>query len=306
MTDVAEIRSFNRFYTRLIGLLNEHLPSSDFTLAEARVIYELATTGEQTAADLCRTLTMDKAHLSRIASRFLDRGLIESRISPTHGKQRLLSLTESGRAAYAAADQGSRAQMEHLLAPLDEVKRREVIASMRHIRQTLVGDDPTADSLRLRKPQPGDLGWVTHRQMQLYQREYGWNWEYEGLVSGIFSHFVAEFDPAREDAWIAELRGAIVGSIFLMKSPDPAIAKLRLLYVEPEARGLGIGAALVAACIQRAKALGYRQMTLWTNDILVSARRLYEAVGFRLTAEEKHHSFGHDLVGQTWMLDLKD
>lgn len=304
MNAVAEIRSFNRFYTRLIGLLNEHLPASDFTLAEARVIYELATGGEQTAADLCRTLEMDKAHLSRIVARFRERGLIASRINPAHGKQHLLSLTDEGRHAYAAADQGSRAQMEHLLAPLDEAKRQDVIASMRRIRQTLAGDDPAFDSLRLRRPEPGDLGWVTHRQALLYHREYGWDRRYEGLVAQILGTFAAEFDAAREDAWIAELRGAIVGSIFLMKSPDPAIARLRLLYVEPEARGLGIGAALVAACIDRAKKLGYQQMTLWTNDILISARRLYEAAGFRLTAEERHHSFGKDLVGQTWMLDL--
>ena len=306
MNAIAEIRSFNRFYTRLIGLLNEHLPSSDFTLAEARVIYELATTGEQTAADLCRTLDMDKAHLSRISARFRDRGLIDVRVSPSHGKQRLLSLTEQGHAAFAAADQGSRAQMEHLLAPLSLEARQELVASMRRIRHALDGKEPRASTIKLRSLLPGDIGWVTHRQALMYHRDYGWDWTYEGLVAQILAGFVAEFDPAREDAWIAELDGAIAGSIFLMKSPDPAVAKLRLLYVESEARGLGIGGKLVSACIERARALGYKQITLWTNDILVSARRIYEAVGFRLAAEERHHSFGHDLVGQTWMLDLTD
>jgi DNA-binding MarR family transcriptional regulator/GNAT superfamily N-acetyltransferase len=283
--------------------LNEHLPASDFTLAEARVIYELATGGEQTAADLCRALDMDKAHLSRISARFRARGLIDSRVSPTHGKQRLLSLTEAGRAAFAAADQGTRSQLEHLLAPLGEQAQQDLIASMGRIRHALEGRETRAE-VRLRAPRPGDVGWITHRQALLYHRDYGWDWTYEGLVAQILGDFVAKFDPAKEDAWIAELDGAVVGSIFLMKSPDPAIAKLRLLYVEPEARGLGIGGKLVTACIERAKQLGYRQMTLWTNDILISARRLYQAAGFVLTAEEKHHSFGKDLVGQTWMLDL--
>lgn len=306
MNAVAEIRSFNRFYTRLIGLLNEHLPASDFTLAEARVIYELATGGEQTAAELCRGLDMDKAHLSRIVARFRARGLIQSRVNPTHGKQLLLSLTEEGQRAFAAADQGSRAQMESLLSPLDPEARQDLIASMRRIRQTIESREERAAAVRLRAPRPGDLGWITHRQAVLYHRDHGWDWTYEGLVSQIVAGFVAEFDAAKEEAWIAELDGAVVGSIFLMKSPDPAIAKLRLLYVEPEARGLGIGGKLVNTCIERAKQLGYRKMTLWTNDVLVSARRLYQAAGFVLTAEEKHHSFGKNLVGQTWLLDLTD
>jgi DNA-binding MarR family transcriptional regulator/GNAT superfamily N-acetyltransferase len=306
MNAVAEIRSFNRFYTRLIGLLNEHLPASDFTLAEARVIYELATGGEQTAAELCRILDMDKAHLSRIVARFRGRGLIESRVNPAHGKQLLLSLTAEGQRAFAAADQGSRTQMEHLLSPLGREAQQDLIASMRRIRQTIESKQDRAATVRLRAPRPGDLGWITHRQAVLYHQEYGWDWTYEGLVAQIFAGFIAEFDPAKEDGWVAELDGAIVGSIFLMKSPDPAIAKLRLLYVEPQARGLGIGAKLVTACIERAKQLGYEKMTLWTNDILVSARRLYQAAGFVLTAEEKHHSFGKDLVGQTWILDLRD
>lgn len=306
MDAIAEIRSFNRFYTRRIGLLEEHLPATGFTLAEARVIYELATGGEQTAAELCRKLGMDKAHLSRIATRFRARGLVEAKVSPIHGRQRPLSLTETGRAAFAAADQGSRTQMEHLLAPLDAEACHSLVTALRQVRQALEQPDTRKGQVRLRGLRPGDVGWVTHRQALLYHRDHGWDWTYEGLVAEILSGFVAGFDPAREDGWIAELEGSIVGSIFLMKSPDPEVAKLRLLYVEPEARGLGIGARLVDACIMRARELGYRRLTLWTNDILVSARRIYQAAGFRLIGEEAHHSFGHDLMGQTWILDLID
>ena len=158
--------------------------------------------------------------------------------------------------------------------------------------------------VRLRPLQPGDVGWIVHRQAVLYSQEYGWDWTYEGLASRILGDFVAEFDPSREDGWIAERRGAIVGSIFLMKSDDPAVAKLRLLYVEPSARAVGLGRTLVNTCIARARELDYRQLTLWTNDVLVSARRIYQSAGFRLVSESAHHSFGHDLVGQTWRLDL--
>jgi len=158
--------------------------------------------------------------------------------------------------------------------------------------------------MSLRPLQVGDVGWIIHRQAVLYHEEYGWDWTYEGLASRILGAFVAEFDPAREDGWVAERVGAIIGSIFLMKSDDPAVARLRLLYVEPSARGAGLGRALVATCIARACELGYRQLTLWTNDVLVSARRIYQAAGFRLVSEAPHHSFGHDLVGQTWTLEL--
>jgi DNA-binding MarR family transcriptional regulator/GNAT superfamily N-acetyltransferase len=306
MDTIAEIRSFNRFYTRRIGLLEEHLPATDFTLAEARVVYELATGGEQTAAELCRKLGMDKAHLSRIAARFRARGLIAAKVSPTHGRQRPLSLTEAGRAAFAAADQGSRTQMEHLLAPLDPMARHTLVTALKEVRQALEKPDARKGQVTLRGLRPGDVGWITHRQALLYHRDYGWDWTYEGLVAEILAGFVAGFDPAREDGWVAELEGSVVGSVFLMKSPDPEVAKLRLLYVEPEARGLGIGARLVAACVARAREFGYRCLTLWTNDILVSARRIYQAAGFRLVKEEAHHSFGHDLIGQTWILDLLD
>jgi DNA-binding MarR family transcriptional regulator/GNAT superfamily N-acetyltransferase len=305
MTLTDEVRSFNRFYTREIGLLNRRLPATDLSLPEARVLYELAhAPAGRTAAEIGRALGMDKAHLSRIVARFRGRGLAQSRVSPEHGKLRLLSLTAAGRSAFAVAEAAARAQVEALLMPIGEGGRERLAEAMRDIRAALNGRETEHVDLGLRRLKPGDVGWIIHRQMVLYHQEYGWDWTYEGLVSRILGAFLAEFDPAREDGWVVERRGAIVGSIFLMGSDDPEVAKLRLLYVEPSARGAGLGRALVAICIARARELGYRQLTLWTNDILVAARRIYEAAGFRLVSEASHHSFGHDLVGQTWTVDL--
>lgn len=304
MLPIDELRSFNRFYTREIGLLDAHLPAGDFTLAEARVLYELAQADGRTAAEIGRGLRMDRAHLSRILARFRARGLLRSRVSPEHGKHLLLTLTEAGRAAFALLEQGTRAQMEAILAPLDGEGRERLVAAMQAIRAVLERDRGAGAAVRLRGLKPGDLGWIIHRQAVLYHREYGWDWSYEGLVSGILAGFVAGHDRDREDAWVAERAGVTVGSVFLMQGDDPAIARLRLLYVEPEARGLGVGRLLVAACIDRARALGYRRLTLWTNDVLVAARRIYQAAGFQLVDQAPHHSFGHDLMGQTWTLDL--
>ena len=306
MTLTDEVRSFNRFYTREIGLLNRRLPATDLSLPEARVLYELAHAPEsgRTAAEIGRALGMDKAHLSRIVARFRARGLMQSRVSADHGKHRLLTLTDVGRKAFAAAEAAAREQVDALLMPIGEGGRERLAEAMRDIRAALNGREAEEGDLSLRPLRPGDVGWIIHRQTVLYHQEYGWDWTYEGLASRILGAFVAEFDPAREDGWVAERGGAIVGSIFLMKSDDPAVAKLRLLYVEPSARGLGLGRMLVATCIGRARELGYRELTLWTNDVLVAARRIYQAAGFRLISEAPHHSFGHDLVGQTWTLDL--
>jgi DNA-binding MarR family transcriptional regulator/GNAT superfamily N-acetyltransferase len=305
MTLTDQVRSFNRFYTLKIGLLNRSLPATDLSLPEARVLYELAQApeDERTAAEIGRSLRMDKAHLSRIVARFVTRGLASSQVSPNHRKHRLISLTEAGRKVFAVAEAGARAQVNALLEPIDPAGRNRLVEAMRLIRAAL-RDDAASPEVSLRPLRPGDVGWIIHRQGVLYHEEYGWDWTYDGLVSRILGAFVAEFDPAREDGWVAERGGAIVGSIFLMKSDDPAVAKLRLLYVEPSARGAGVGRMLVAACIARARELGYRQLTLWTNDILVAARRIYQTAGFQLVSEESHHSFGHDLVGQTWTLDL--
>ena len=306
MTLTDEIRAFNRFYTREIGLLNRSLPATDLSLPEARVLYELAQAPQRgrTAAEIGRTLSMDKAHLSRILARFVARGLALSRVSPDHRKHRLLLLTDAGRKVFAAAEAGARAQVDALIEPIDAGGRNRLVEAMRDIRVALKDRDTEGADVRLRQPRPGDVGWIIHRQAVLYAQEYGWDWTYEGLASRILGAFVAEFDASSEDGWVAERGGAVVGSIFLMKSDDPAVAKLRLLYVEPSARGAGVGRRLVAACIARARELGYHQLTLWTNDILVAARRIYQAEGFRLVSEAPHHSFGHDLVGQTWTLDL--
>jgi DNA-binding MarR family transcriptional regulator/N-acetylglutamate synthase-like GNAT family acetyltransferase len=306
MTLADEMRSFNRFYTREIGLLNRRLPATDLSLPEARVLYELAhaRAGGRTAAEIGRALAMDKAHLSRIVARFRARGLTQSRVSADHGKLRLLTLTDAGRKAFAAAEAAARAQVDALLRPIGEGGRERLMEAMGDIRAALRDREAQEAEVSLRRLRPGDVGWIIHRQTVLYYQEYGWDWTYEGLASRILGAFVAEFDPAREDGWVAERRGAIVGSIFLMKSDDPAVAKLRLLYVEPSARGAGLGRTLVATCIARARELGYRGLSLWTNDVLIAARRIYVAAGFRLVSEAPHHSFGHDLVGQTWALDL--
>jgi DNA-binding MarR family transcriptional regulator/N-acetylglutamate synthase-like GNAT family acetyltransferase len=306
VTLTDEIRAFNRFYTREIGLLNRSLPATDLSLPEGRVLYELAHApeGGRTAAEISRTLRMDKAHLSRIVARFVMRGLAASQVSPDHRKHRLLTLTGAGRKVFAGAEAAARAQVDALLARIDAAARNRVIEAMRDIRTALRDRGTESADVSLRPLRPGDMGWIIHRQAVLYTQEYGWDWTYEGLASRILGAFVAEFDPTREDGWVAERGGAIVGSVFLMKSDDPAVGKLRLLYVEPSARGAGLGRTLVAACVVRARELGYRHLSLWTNDILVAARRIYQAAGFRLVSEARRHSFGHDLVGQTWMLDL--
>lgn len=304
MSVIDDIRDFNRFYTHKLRLLDRHLPASAFPLPEARVIYELATSGEQTAAEIGRRLDMDKAHLSRIVARLKSAGLVARRTDPAHARRELLSLTPAGRRAFAELEAGTTAQLDALLASLDEGGRGQLVDAMQEIKKLLTAEAVQPQPALLRKPKPGDLGWVIHRQAQLYHQEYDWDWTYEGLVATILGDFTANFDPAREDAWIAELDGRIVGSIFLMKSDTPSVGKLRLLYVDPSARGHGLGRRLVRALIERARELGYASLTLWTNDILTAARKIYQAEGFRLAAENRHHSFGHDLVGQTWTLDL--
>jgi DNA-binding MarR family transcriptional regulator len=302
-----EVRSFNRFYTREIGLLNRSLPATDLSLPEARVLYELgqAPEGGKTAAEIGRALRMDKAHLSRIVAHLRARGLTASRVSPDHRKHRLLTLTEIGRKVFAVAEAGARAQVDALLEPIEPGARTRLVEAMRFIRAALKDHGADSGDISLRPLRVGDVGWIIHRQGVLYHQEYGWDGTYEGLASRILGDFVAGFDPTKDDGWAAERGGAIVGSIFLMRSDDPAVAKLRLLYVEPSARGVGLGRRLVDTCIARARELGYRELTLWTNDILVAARRIYQAAGFRLMSEAPHHSFGHDLIGQTWMLDLR-
>jgi DNA-binding MarR family transcriptional regulator/N-acetylglutamate synthase-like GNAT family acetyltransferase len=300
---IAAVRRFTRFYTRQIGVLREGLHASPFSLAEARVLYELANRPAPTAADIARDLGLDAGYLSRILRGFMQRGFLARARSREDGRQSHLSLTPAGRDAFAPLDRGSHDEIAAMLAPLSEGARARLIEAMVTV-ERLLGERPAdAPPYLLRPHQEGDMGWVVSRHGALYAQEYRWTMEFEALVAEIVAAFIKNFDARRERCWIAEIDGAPVGSVFLVKQSNE-IAKLRLLLVEPQARGLGIGARLVAECIRFARLCGYRTLTLWTNDVLVAARRIYQAAGFRLVAEEKHHSFGHDLVGQNWELDL--
>lgn len=303
--DIAALRAFNRVYTRRIGLLHDRLDKSPFSLAEARILYELAHRDRPIASDLSSALDMDRAQLSRILKRFEKQGLIVREQSAHHAKHILLTLTPAGRAAFEALNDATTASIGRFLGAMPASSRRQLLGATRSMAQLLATEArPDKPAYRLRAPKIGDLGWIIHRQAVLYGEEYGWDWTYEALIAGIVAGFVQNFDAAREHVWIAEADGAVAGSVFLMATDDPEMAKLRLLYVEPSARGLGIGRALVAACIEQARAVGYRRLELWTNSVLVSARRIYEAAGFTLENETPHHSFGHDLIGQTWALTL--
>jgi len=300
---IAAVRAFSRFYTRQIGLLEEGLYDSEFSLTEVRVLYELAQRDALTASDLSRELGLDAGYLSRLLKRFEARGLVTRSPSATDARQSVLALTAAGRAAFAPLDKASHDEIAALLDRLPAEDREGLVGAMRKIQRLLGGAPEPEAPYRLRSLRPGDIGWVTHRQALLYATEYGWDQTFEALVAEIAAGFVKTFDPARENCWIAERDGEIVGSVFLVRQSDE-VAKLRLLYVEASARGLGVGRRLVEECIRFARDRGYGTLTLWTNDILVSARRIYETAGFRLVEEERHHSFGKDLVGQNWTLDL--
>lgn len=300
---IATLRHFNRLYTNWLGLLDVHLDGSPFTLSEARVLYELAHRHEPTAAEIARTLNMDRAQISRTLKRFAHRDLLTTRSNPAHGRQQFLLLTPAGRAAAADLDARAQVAVGALLQQLPEAPRQRLIASATTMAEALEAKDQ-APALRLRGLKPGDLGMITARQALLYAEEYGWDQDYEALVARILADFHEHFDPARDAAWIAEIGGEMVGSVFLVHTDEPGLAKLRLLYVEPAARGTGTGKLLVSTCIERARQLGYTQLTLWTNSVLAAARSIYERAGFVLTDQEPHHSFGQDLVGQTWLLKL--
>jgi DNA-binding MarR family transcriptional regulator/GNAT superfamily N-acetyltransferase len=300
---VAAVRRFNRFYTRQIGLLREGYLASPFSLTEVRVLYELAHREQTTASELGRELGLDPGYLSRILRGFETRGLIAKAPSPSDGRQQLLRLTSRGWEAFAPLQARSREDIGAVLSRLSPTEQDRLVAAMGTI-EGLLGErsEPKVPYL-LRPPRPGDLGWVVHRHGLLYAQEYGWDERFEALVAGIVAQFVERHDPARERCWIAERDGEVVGSVFLVRQSE-TVAKLRLLLVEPSARGLGIGARLVDECVRFARSVGYRTITLWTNDVLHAARRIYERAGFRLVGEEPHHSFGRDLVGQTWELAL--
>jgi DNA-binding MarR family transcriptional regulator/GNAT superfamily N-acetyltransferase len=300
--DVATLRAFNRVYTNRLGLLDAHLDQSPFTLSEARILYELANRTDPTGAEIARALNLDPAQISRTLKRFADRGLVATRDDPSHGRHQLLSLTHRGRAAFAALEDNTRAAVGALLDGLPPFRRGRLICAAQTV--TRIFEDEAAPRPVLRGLKPGDLGLVTARQAILYAEEYGWNGDYEALVARILADFHQCFDSDRDAAWIAEIDGRMVGSIFLVHGDTPEAGKLRLLYVEPDARGAGVGKMLVAACVDRAREIGYERLDLWTNSVLTAARSIYERAGFVLVDEAPHHSFGKDLVGQTWSLAL--
>ncbi|MBN9257603.1 MULTISPECIES: bifunctional helix-turn-helix transcriptional regulator/GNAT family N-acetyltransferase [unclassified Mesorhizobium] len=302
---IEAMRAFNRFYTRQIGLLDEALLKSSFSLTEARVLYELANREGMVASDLVRDLALDPGYLSRLLKKFEERGLVERAAMEADSRRSEITLTLAGRQAFAPLNEGSNDQVQALLDRLPRNDQDRLVKAMQVVRR-LLGDgaEPRVPYL-LRPLQVGDVGWIAHRQGLIYAQDYGWDETYEVLVAEILVAFVRNFDPKWERSWIAEREGEVVGSVFVVRK-SPEVAKLRLLYVEPSARGLGIGRRLVDECIAFARAKGYETLTLWTNDILGSARRIYQAAGFTLAEEEHHHSFGKDLVGQTWNLDLRD
>ena len=326
---VADIRHFNRFYTRTVGLLDETLTQSAFTLTEARVLFELGhrnrpatpeTAGEQgflvetfhlemgpTASDIARQLRVDAAYLTRILRKFAGEGLTETRTDPADKRRRILSLTARGEAALSALQAAADRDTARLIEELPDHRLHELGGALRKAAELL--GDPARENLGgtpkviLRPPRVGDVGWVVPRQAQLYAEEYGWSIEFEALLAEIGADFIRNFLPGRDFCWIAERGGQPVGAVFLVHLDDK-VAKLRMLHVEAAARGMGIGKRLVEQCVNQARTSGYSRLMLWTNDILVAARAIYERAGFKLVSVERHHSFGKDLVGQTWELDL--
>ncbi len=304
---VAALRRFNRRYTRWIGTLEEGYLRTGYSLAEGRVLYELATRTRPQAKEIAAALGLDAGYLSRILARFARRGLLRRSVARADRRGAHLLLTARGRAAFATLDRRADEQSGALLEAMSAAGRARFLAALAMMEDAAVagGPQPSPPDFKLRAHRPGDMGTVVASEGAGYAAQFGWDASFEALVARIAGDFLDHFDPARERCWIAEIDGRHAGHVFLVRHPDqPDTAKLRLLFVEPHARGLGLGQALVGACVAFARQAGYRRVTLWTQSVLTSARKLYQAAGFRLTQEEPHHRFGHDLVAQTWDLDL--
>jgi DNA-binding MarR family transcriptional regulator/GNAT superfamily N-acetyltransferase len=302
-SNVRAVRAFNRFYTQRIGVLQRGLLHSPYSLTEVRVLYELANGRDLTATDLQKLLDLDPGYLSRMLRSFERSGLVSRQRSKKDGRQTLLRLTLRGRKVFSGLDDRQSSEVGKMLDPVPPAAQESLIASMETIQNVLRGNGGGNGNVILRGHGSGDMGWVMSRHGALYNREYGWDERFEALVGEIVVNFIRNFDAERERCWIAEIDGERVGSIFLVKDTT-AIAKLRLLLVEPSARGRGVGKLLVSECVDFARKAGYRKVTLWTNSVLDAARHIYEAAGFRLVKEEAHTSFGHSLVGQYWQLDI--
>jgi DNA-binding MarR family transcriptional regulator/GNAT superfamily N-acetyltransferase len=303
---VEAVRRFNRFFTRRVGALREGLLHSPYSLAEVRLMLEIARRRASSASELARELGLDPGYLSRTLNGLQKRGLVEKKPSEADARKRLLSLTPEGEEEFAVLDARAREEVAEMLGGLSEGEQRRLLDAMRTIEEILGGEGrgfKFSEPFYLRPHEPGDMGWVVQRHGELYFREYGWDESFEALVARIVAEFVEGYDPARSRAWIAEMEGDRVGCVFVVEESEE-VARLRLLLVEPRARGLGLGSRLVEECIRFARARGYSKLTLWTNSVLTSAKRIYEEKGFELVEEEKHHSFGRDLIGQNWELVL--
>ncbi len=300
---IAAVRAFTRFYTRKLGVLDQHLLRSPFSLSEARVLYELAHRDDPSAKEIGIELGLDPGYLSRIIQNFDESGLITRKALPSDRRQYRLGLTAKGRQAFAKLDRSSHDEVASMLAALPKSDRARVVQAMAALERLLGTSGTTPEPAILRDPRPGDMGWVVQSHGALYASEYGFDASFEALVAKIAADFLTSFDASRECCWIAELDGVPVGSIFLVRHSDD-VAKLRLLLADPAGRGQGLGKRLVAECVAFARACGYRRITLWTQSILVAARKIYQDAGFVLVASEPHRSFGQDLIGETWEMGL--
>jgi DNA-binding MarR family transcriptional regulator/N-acetylglutamate synthase-like GNAT family acetyltransferase len=300
---VAAVRAFNRFYTRKLGVLDQQLLNSPYSLSEARVLYELAYREEPSAKEIGGALGLDAGYLSRIVQNFDEAGLITRTPLPSDRRQYRLALTVKGRQTFAKLERSMRDEVAAMLAKLPHDGKARLIGAMAEIERLLGEAGSSSAPAILREPRPGDMGWVVQSHGAFYAREYGFDSSFEALVAEIAAKFLASFDASRERCWIAEIEGQQVGSIFLVRHTDD-VAKLRLLLVDPAGRGHGLGYRLVGECVAFAKACGYRRITLWTQSILIAARRIYQDAGFKLVATEPHRSFGQDLIGETWELEL--
>jgi DNA-binding MarR family transcriptional regulator/GNAT superfamily N-acetyltransferase len=300
---IAAVRRFNRRYTRTIGALREGLLDTRFSLAEARVLYELAQCGETNATELNRELDIDAGYLSRILRRFEQDRLIQRTTAESDRRQSLVSITKSGREAFGSLEERTCVQVGSLLGEMPEQAQTAMVTAMGRIETLLPGEARAASPWLLRDPRPGDIGWVISRHGALYSAEYGYNHRFEALVAKVAGGFLESHDPKRERCWIAERDGVNIGSVFMVRESDE-LARLRLLIVEPAARGLGVGKRLVEECIGFARSAGYRRITLWTNDVLTAARGIYAAAGFRMVSSEPDEEFGPRIVSEDWELDL--